>query len=94
MLILDVQTYCTINIGTLIMQTINISEFRTNLLKYLEMANSGEQISVTSNSKLLALVSAPANQKEQAKQQLKTIASTAKIHDITNPINSEWDALS
>lgn len=76
------------------MQTINISDFRANLLKYLEKANSGELISVTSNGKLLATITPPANQKELARQKLKTIASTAKIHDISSPINCEWDALS
>ncbi len=76
------------------MQTINISDFRANLLKYLEIANSGEQIAVTSNSKLLATVIPPINQKELAKQQLKALSSTAKIHDITSPTYSEWDALS
>jgi len=45
------------------MQTINISEFRANLLKYLEIANSGEQISVTSNGKLLATIMPPTNKK-------------------------------
>lgn len=76
------------------MQTINISEFRANLLKYLEIAYSGEQISVTSNGKLLATISPPVNQKESAKQQLKALASTARIHDITSPTNCDWDALS
>lgn len=75
------------------MQTISISDFRANLLKYLEIANSGEQISITSNSKLLATVTAPTNQKELVKKQLNALASTAKIHDITSPINAEWDAL-
>lgn len=76
------------------MQTINISEFRTNLLKYLEIANAGEQISVTSNNKLLATVTPPVNKKELAKKQLKVLASTAKIHDIISPINSKWEVSS
>ncbi len=76
------------------MQTINISEFRANLLKYLEVANSGEQISVTSNGKLLATITPPENQKQQARKQLNTLAACAKIHDITSPIDSDWDALS
>ena len=76
------------------MQTINISEFRANLLKYLEIANSGEQISVTSNGKLLATIAPPTNQKELAKQQLRSLASTAKIHDVTNPTGCEWDSMS
>lgn len=78
----------------LIMQTINISDFRANLLKYLEKANSGEQISVTSNGKLLATIAPPVNQKETAKQQLRSLASTAKIHDVTTPTDCDWDALS
>jgi len=76
------------------MQTINISDFRANLLKYLETANSGEQISVTSNGRLLATITPPANQKEHAKQKLKALASTAKIHDIISPTDCEWDTLS
>ena len=76
------------------MQTINISDFRANLLKYLEIANSGEQISVTTNGKLLATITPPTNQKELAKQKLKALASTAKINDITSPTCCEWDVLS
>ena len=76
------------------MQTINISDFRANLLKYLEVANSGEQISVTSNGKLLATITPPVNQKEQARQKLKALACSAKIHDVTSPIDSDWDVLS
>ena len=76
------------------MRTINISDFRANLLKYLEIANSGEQISVSSNNKLLATIIPPTNQKKCAKQQLKALASTANIHDITSPTDCEWDALS
>lgn len=76
------------------MRTINISEFRANLLKYLEVANSGEQISVASNGKLLATITPPQNQKHQAKQQLAALGEKAKIHDITSPIDADWDALS
>lgn len=76
------------------MQTINISDFRANLLNYLERANSGEQISVTSNGKLLATISPPVNQREIAKQTLRSLASTANIHDVTTPTDCDWDALS
>ena len=75
------------------MHTINISDFRANLLRYLEIANSGEQISVTSNGKLLATITAPSNQKELAKQQLQTLAAKAKLHDVTSPTECEWDAM-
>jgi len=76
------------------MRTINISDFRANLLKYLEIANSGEQISVTSNGKLLATITPPQNKRELAKKQLESLASNAMIHDIVSPIESEWNAMS
>ena len=76
------------------MQTINISDFRANLLKYLEIANSGEQISITSNGRLLATISAPIQQKDAAKKQLKALAAKAKIYDVTTPVNEGWDAMS
>jgi prevent-host-death family protein len=76
------------------MQIVNISDFRANLLKYLEKANSGEQISVTTNGKLLATIIPPVQQKELARKQLQELAATAKIHDVTSPVDSQWDALS
>lgn len=74
------------------MHTINISDFRANLLKYLEMVSSGEILSVTSNGKLLATVTPPIDQKDIAKEQLSSIAKTAKIHDVTSPTEVEWEA--
>jgi prevent-host-death family protein len=74
------------------MHTVNISDFRANLLKYMEKAHAGEQVFVTTNGKLLAAVIAPPNQKEIAKAQLADLATTAKIHDVMNPINEEWGA--
>ena len=74
------------------MQTVNISEFRANLLKYLEVANAGETISVTSNGKLLATVTPPSSQKDDARKRLEKIAATAKVHDIVSPTDCEWDA--
>ncbi|MDZ7923231.1 MAG: type II toxin-antitoxin system prevent-host-death family antitoxin [Marinagarivorans sp.] len=75
------------------MQTVNISELRSNLLEYLEKANNGEQISVTTNGRLLATISAPINKKTLAKQQLKELAAGAQLDDVVTPTDSEWDAL-
>jgi len=73
-------------------ETVNISELRANLLKYLEKANAGQQITVTTNGKVLATISPPAQQRESAISQLRAIAATAKIHDATSPIAVDWDA--
>lgn len=75
-------------------QSVNISEFRANLLKYLDIANSGKEIMITSNGKQLATVSPPGKQKKAAKDQLKALSNTAVLHDIVSPIDSEWDAQS
>jgi prevent-host-death family protein len=75
------------------MKTVNISEFRANLLKFLEIANAGQQISITSNGKLLATVSPPVDQQTTAREQLTALAATARIGDIVGPIEAEWEAL-
>lgn len=75
------------------MQTVNISDLRANLLKYLEKASMGEKISVTTNGKLIATITPPIEQKTLAKQQLKALAATATVKDVTTPINSDWDVL-
>lgn len=75
------------------MQTVNISDFRANLLKYLEKANKGEQISVTTNGKLLATISPPVDRKVLARQQLKELAASAKLYDVLTPTGSDWNAM-
>ena len=67
------------------MQTISINDLRANLLKYLEIADSGEQVLVTSNGKPLASITAPEDKKDIAKEQLRALAITAKIHDVIAP---------
>ncbi len=74
------------------MQTINISELRSNLLKYLESVSAGEAILVTSNGKVLATISAPIEPKSLAREQLHALASTARLHDIVSPTQVDWDS--
>lgn len=74
------------------MPTVSISELRANLLKYLEKASHGERITVTSNGKVLATITPPVDRKASARQQLDQLAATARIHDVTSPIDSDWDA--
>ena len=74
------------------MATVNISEFRANLLKYLEQARKGEAFTVTSHGKILAEIRPPAQQRAQALQKLAAIAETACIGDVVSPTEAEWDA--
>ncbi|MEX1032765.1 MAG: type II toxin-antitoxin system prevent-host-death family antitoxin [Cellvibrionaceae bacterium] len=75
-------------------ETVNISDFRANLLKYLEKASAGQQIIVTTNGRVLATISPPIQLRETARSQLAGLAATAKIHDVTSPIKVDWDAAS
>jgi prevent-host-death family protein len=74
------------------METVNISDLRANLLKYLEKASSGQQITVTTNGKVLATLSPPVQKREAARSQLGALAATARIHDVTSPVQVDWDA--
>lgn len=76
------------------MLSISISDLRANLLEYLTKAQSGEQITVTSNGRLLATITAPTEQHDIAKKKLQQIAKTAIIGDVLTPTNESWDALS
>lgn len=76
------------------METVNISELRANLLKYLERTRAGEQFAVTSKGKVLATLTPPAQQREQAKKQMQKLAETAWVGDVITPIDEDWDVLS
>ena len=74
------------------MTTVNISEFRANLLKYLEQAQKGEAFTVTSHGKILAEIRPPGQRRAEAALKLAAIAETASIGDVVNPTEAEWDA--
>ncbi len=75
------------------MINVNITELRANLLKYLNKAQQGAHITVTSNGQQLATIVAPIDQKRQAATKLKRLAKTAKIHDVISPTGVQWDAM-
>ena len=75
------------------MQTINISEFRNHLAHYLKTAQMGESLSISSHGEVLAIISPPNQQKQQAKAALQTIAQQTVMNDILSPLNESWDAM-
>jgi len=75
------------------MQTINISDFRNHLAHYLKTAQMGESLSISSHGEVLAIISPPNQQKQQAKAALQTIAQQSVIDDILSPLNESWDAM-
>ena len=75
------------------MINVTISELRANLLKYLKIAQQGEQVNVTSKGAMLATLSPPIIQRNDAKAKLKKLAKTAVINDIVSPTGETWDAM-
>jgi prevent-host-death family protein len=75
------------------METVNISEFRANLLKYLAQAKAGKELNITSHGEVLATVVPPANRAKRAKTRLKRLSKTAVVGDVVSPLGEEWDAL-
>ncbi len=76
------------------MENINISDFRSNLLKYLKLAQSGKSISVTSNGQVLATIGPPVKASDAARSKLNALSKTAVIDDVISPIDESWNAFS
>ncbi|MBL3528424.1 MAG: type II toxin-antitoxin system prevent-host-death family antitoxin [gamma proteobacterium endosymbiont of Lamellibrachia anaximandri] len=75
------------------MMNVTITDLRANLLKYLKIAQKGEQINVTSKGAPLATLTPPAIQRNEARERLKQLAKTAMINDIVSPTHETWDAI-
>jgi prevent-host-death family protein len=75
------------------MKSVSITELRANLLKYLKIAQHGEQINITSKGTLLATLTPPVAQQNLAKDKLILLAKTAVINDVISPIEDVWDAM-
>lgn len=75
------------------MISVSISELRANLLKYLKIAQQGEQVNVTSKGKPLASLSPPVSRSDAAKAKLAKLAESAVIHDVITPTDEPWGAM-
>ncbi len=75
------------------METVNISELRSNLLNYLKKAKEGHEIIITSHGEALATIVPPVDQNKQAKAKLKQLAKSAVLKDVVNSTDDKWDAL-
>lgn len=72
--------------------TLNVSEFRANMLFYLNKANSGTTFTITTNGKAIATLSSPPNTKAEWLSKLEQIAEQAEVYDVISPIDADWDA--
>lgn len=74
------------------MNTIAVSELRSNLMNILKEIKHGSIIHITARGKVIAKLVPPDYTKESAKRKLKEISDTAIIKDIVSPIDIKWES--
>lgn len=74
------------------METIAVSELRSNLMKVLKKIELGSSINITSRGKVVAKLVSPDYNRNIAKDRLKKIGKTAVLHDVLSPIGDTWKA--
>ena len=74
------------------METIAVSELRSNLMRILKEIEHGSEISITSRGVVVAKLVPPDCNKERAFERLYEISKTAIIGDIISPIDDQWEA--
>jgi antitoxin (DNA-binding transcriptional repressor) of toxin-antitoxin stability system len=75
------------------METVAVSKFRSNLMKFLRAISLGEKINITSRGKVIAKLVPPDDAIEDARKKLNEIGKNAVLQDITSPIGSKWDMM-
>ncbi len=75
------------------METVAISEFRSNMPTFLEKVEAGETLRLTSRGKEIARVIPPSKTQAEARGELANLRKTAWIGDVISPISEEWDAV-
>ena len=75
------------------METIAVSELRTNLMRILKGIESGASITITSRGREIARIVPPENSRDKAKQTLRKLSKTAIIRDVISPIGEEWETM-
>ena len=72
------------------MKTIAVSNFRSQLPKYLQYVTKGEQIILTLHNKEIARIIPADSTSKNAKEKLRKIGKNSKMGDLTSPIDTLW----
>ena len=75
------------------MEKIAVSEFRANMVGFLNKVERGEIITLTSRGHDVAKIIPPDNTLENARKALKHLRKTAIIDDVLSPVEEEWAAM-
>ena len=75
-----------------LMDEVNVTEFRTNLSAYLARVQRGEEIRLIRRGRIVAVLTAPGDQSEDARRKLRQLQKTARVGEVDTPLNIKWDA--
>lgn len=75
------------------MNTIAVSELRSNLMKVLREIQHGSVIDITSRGKVVAKLVPPEYSRDFAREKLKELGKNAVLGDIISPIDVQWKSL-
>jgi len=75
------------------MISVSISDFRSNLSKYLDYAASGKPVALTKRGKVVVEIRSPESSKEKARRRLQEIAKDAEVYDVESPAIDDWGSL-
>ena len=70
------------------METVGVSQFRENLLKFLRQVERGEKLTITSRGRALARVVPMDEDMKSARSSLRKLGDEAHIGDVISSIES------
>jgi len=73
------------------MHSINVTELRGHLQKYLSSVRRGTEIEVTLHGHVIARILPPLDTKKEATKQLESLRKVCKVGDVVSPLNEKWD---
>jgi len=76
------------------MLTVNISDLRINLKKYLSAVGTGGSVHIVSHGKEIARLVPPAPHSRDAKKRMRDLRRHCIIGDVISPLEESWNALS
>lgn len=74
------------------MESVNISELRNHLPRYLARVEAGEQLLVTRRGRVVARISGVEDARTAAKLQLESLRERARVGDVVSPTGESWEA--
>ena len=74
------------------MTRVNISELRSQLPRYLDRVEAGEEVLITRHGRIVARLLAVGDPRAEAKAALARLRAQARVGDVISPVDEPWEA--